>query len=54
MAGISPAMTRFCYARTATDIVDPERYINVARHVRAFCVCIGMVDDGIDTIERRP
>jgi hypothetical protein len=33
-----PAMTLFCCARTATDILNLERYINPARHVRAFGV----------------
>jgi len=39
---------------TATDIQSNDRYINPARHVRAFGVGIGIANDGIDTIERRP
>ena len=35
------------------DIRDYERYINPARHVRAFGVRMGIINDGIDTIERR-
>jgi hypothetical protein len=31
-----------------------DRYINPARHVRAFGVGFGIANDGIDTIERRP
>src|SRR5258706_9757249 len=33
--------------RTATDIRHPRRYINPARHVRAFGVWIGIANDGI-------
>src|SRR5258706_11439111 len=36
---------------TATDIRHPRRYINPARHVRHFCVWIGIANDGIDTLE---
>ncbi len=39
---------------TATDIRHPHRYINPARHVRAFGVGLESQNDGIDTIERRP
>jgi hypothetical protein len=51
MAGTSPAMTLFCVIdlarsafalRTATDIRRSQRYINPARHVRAFGVGIGL------------
>ena len=39
----------------SADIRMNRRYINPARHhVRAFGVRIGIVHDGIDTIERRP
>ena len=37
---------------TRADIHGQQRYINSARHVRAFGVCIGIIDDGIDTIEQ--
>src|SRR5882724_5942886 len=36
------------------DIRRSGRYINPARHVRAFGVGLGIANDGIDTIERRP
>ncbi|MFH1345714.1 MAG: hypothetical protein ABIL01_31580, partial [Pseudomonadota bacterium] len=36
------------------DIRYPDGYINPARHVRAFGVRMGISNDGIDTIERRP
>ena len=36
------------------DIHHPDGYINPARHVRAFGVRMGIINDGIDTIERRP
>src|SRR5260370_32586430 len=39
---------------TGADIRHPHRYINPARHVRAFGVWIGIANDGIDTVERRP
>ena len=35
------------------DIRQSQRYINPARHVRAFDVRMGIGNDGIDTIERR-
>src|SRR5436190_7612801 len=41
-------------ARTAADIWLRHRYINPARHVRAFGVRMGQDNDGNDTIERRP
>jgi len=51
MAGTSPAMTIFCVAGSVrstfcveirADIRHPERYINPARHVRAFGVRTGI------------
>jgi hypothetical protein len=39
---------------TGADIRHNERYINTARHVRAFGVRMGIENDGIGTIERRP
>src|SRR3978361_1650348 len=54
------AFWRECNARTGTDIRDYERYINPARHVRAFCVRIGMrmtgsirSSDGLDDRRKR-
>jgi antitoxin CptB len=54
-------MAFLCYARTATDILNPERYINPARHVRAFGVRIGLgqmtgstrSSDGLDDRRKR-
>jgi antitoxin CptB len=54
------AFWRECNARTATDIRDPERYINPARHVRAFGVGLDQAmtgstrsSDGLDDRRKR-
>jgi antitoxin CptB len=55
------AFWRECNATTATDILNPERYINPARHVRAFGVWIGIgkmtgstrSSDGLDDRRKR-
>lgn len=44
---------RFIFCLEKADIHDPNRYINPARHVRAFGVAWESINDGIDTIERR-
>jgi hypothetical protein len=37
---------------TGADIGANDRYINPARHVRAFGVGLGLKNDGYDEIER--